>query len=563
MLSLLLAGSPSSSMPSARAVANTLLPHVRARDDGSRTALVSALTELVRSAGVRLGPATTEELTAIAVEMIADQSNEQARYVGVRLLGRLASYGEQPVVPYAAHPTLLPTLLGLVQNDVSDVVRRQTMKTLGRLGALDPYMAPMAESGGDGRAGGATDVTVTDPTHPLAVGPSHEDYYLTLVLTALVAVLVEPSLGPHHAGALDAVLTVFRSLRTKCVPFLPQLMPAVLSAVRAQSTPTIEFCLEAVTNLVGIVGEHVRPFVDALLDLAASSWPVAALQPLVIDLITATAKALEGAFRKHVAAVVPMVLQALGGRDRNICPRALRCVGAIGVNLDDHQALIVPAVCAIIDDDALSEAVRRQALRTLETLARSVTFASYATQPVRSMQRVLEVGPTSLHEPSFGVLEALVAQLGSSSLIFVEPIEATMLDRGLANVAFMTAVEWTRAGGGPTYAIPPPRMTSSDRSAAVDPASDAGMAKLPLGLGLLRESWQLRDWTKDDDWRAWIKRLSCALLRASPHHVLRACAAFAEAYPPLARELFDGAFVACYLELSPAQQVRRRSVDVR
>lgn len=47
----------------------------------------------------------------------------------------------------------------------------------------------------------------------------------------------------------------------------------------------------------------------------------------------------------------------------------------------------------------------------------------------------------------------------------------------------------------------------------------------------------------------WIRRLSVELLKQSPSHALRACVFLASAYTPLARELFNAAFVSCWNEL--------------
>lgn len=51
-----------------------------------------------------------------------------------------------------------------------------------------------------------------------------------------------------------------------------------------------------------------------------------------------------------------------------------------------------------------------------------------------------------------------------------------------------------------------------------------------------------------------MKRLSVALLKASPSLSLRACSGLAEVYHPLARDLFNAAFVSCWTELYESYQ---------
>lgn len=57
-----------------------------------------------------------------------------------------------------------------------------------------------------------------------------------------------------------------------------------------------------------------------------------------------------------------------------------------------------------------------------------------------------------------------------------------------------------------------------------------------------------------DDWTEWLRRLSIELLKESPSPALRSCWALAQTYNPLARDLFNAAFVSCWTELSESQQ---------
>ncbi len=47
----------------------------------------------------------------------------------------------------------------------------------------------------------------------------------------------------------------------------------------------------------------------------------------------------------------------------------------------------------------------------------------------------------------------------------------------------------------------------------------------------------------------WLRRLGVELLKESPSPSLRSCWALAQAYNSLARELFNAAFVSCWMEL--------------
>ncbi|KAI8892612.1 FAT domain-containing protein, partial [Globomyces pollinis-pini] len=65
----------------------------------------------------------------------------------------------------------------------------------------------------------------------------------------------------------------------------------------------------------------------------------------------------------------------------------------------------------------------------------------------------------------------------------------------------------------------------------------------------LKKAWEASQRSTRDDWVEWIRRFSVELLKESPSHALRACAALAGTYYPLARELFNAGFVSCWGEL--------------
>ena len=56
------------------------------------------------------------------------------------------------------------------------------------------------------------------------------------------------------------------------------------------------------------------------------------------------------------------------------------------------------------------------------------------------------------------------------------------------------------------------------------------------------------------DWNEWLRRFNVDLLKESPSPALRSCGALAQAYTPLARDLFHAAFVSCWHELSEQYQ---------
>lgn len=88
----------------------------------------------------------------------------------------------------------------------------------------------------------------------LIAGPSqNDDYFLLVAINQLVKVLTDSSLSVHHTAVVQAVMYIFKSLGTKCVPFLPQIMPALLQIMRNSSTGMLEFYFQQLSSLVVVV----------------------------------------------------------------------------------------------------------------------------------------------------------------------------------------------------------------------------------------------------------------------------------------------------------------------
>lgn len=86
------------------------------------------------------------------------------------------------------------------------------------------------------------------------------------------------------------------------------------------------------------------------------------------------------------------------------------------------------------------------------------------------------------------------------------------------------------------------------------PSAESSSAKLPVNQQQLQKAWETSQKSTKEDWHEWIRRFSVELLKESPSHSLRSCASLASIYYPLARELFNAAFVSCWGELLPKYQ---------
>ena len=90
--------------------------------------------------------------------------------------------------------------------------------------------------------------------------------------------------------------------------------------------------------------------------------------------------------------------------------------------------------------------------------------------------------------------------------------------------------------------------------AVADAGLDAGSKQLPVNQEKLKRAWEVSQRSTKEDWSEWMTQFSVELQRESPSPALRSCCSVAQVHHPLARELFNAAFVSCWAKLRPSYQ---------
>ena len=98
---------------------------------------------------------------------------------------------------------------------------------------------------------------------------------------------------------------------------------------------------------------------------------------------------------------------------------------------------------------------------------------------------------------------------------------------------------------------------AAHRSTSLSAIDLAGAKKNPLNVNALRQAWETSTQrVTKDDWIEWLRMFTSAFLRESPEPALHSCQKLAQEYLPLARELFNAAFLSCWCELGAADRAQ-------
>ncbi|KXS11006.1 FAT-domain-containing protein [Gonapodya prolifera JEL478] len=554
LLSQLVSTSQRLIKPYVEPILKVLLPKTRDSSPGVASQILAALGELAQVGGEDLRP-YLDELLPIIIETLQDQSSASKREVALRTLGQLTSSANYVMDPYIQYPQLLNILIGILKSEQSVTIRRETVKVMGILGALDPYKHnQMTQRNPDEAVTSSSSNSLDTSLLPLSISPSSEEYYPTVAISSLMRILKDPSLSVHHTAVVQAVMYIFKTLGLKCVPFLAQIMPPLLSTLRTSPISILEFHFQQLGVLVSIVKQHIRPFLPQIFQLAQEFWNISSnIQITIISLVESIALALEGEFKVFLSTLLPPLLQIFDSdttERRQLTVKVLHAMNVFGSNLEEYLHLVIPVLVKCFEKPDQALHVRKAAIQTIGHLSKRVNIGDHSSRIIHPLVRTLSLGQQEVRQATMDTLSILVYQLSADFVIFVPVVNKALSRYHIQHPRYEMLVA-KLLKNEPLPELPP---DSEDRMAEIanleeTPTAEAAAKKLPVNQQNLKRAWEASQRSTKEDWIEWIRRLSVELLKESPSHALRACASLAAVYYPLSRELFNAGFVSCWGEL--------------
>ncbi|KAI0653553.1 FAT-domain-containing protein, partial [Cubamyces menziesii] len=529
-----------------------LLPKANDTNPTVSANILMCLGELSCAGGEDVLP-NVPELMEVITSKLVDPSL-QKRDAALHTLGQLCSSTGYVIQPLIEHPQLLHILSRILSAESSQAVRREVIKVLGILGALDPYrrkIKPEEEVVTEV----SSSLVSSASTNLKGVPTASDDYYQTVVMNALLNILKDQSLSNHHHRAIEAIMAIFKTQGLKCASFLPQIIPAFTTAARTSSTRTHIFHhLDQLAILVGIIGQHVRNHATEIFKLVQDLWDNAGLQLPLMTLVEALGKALDAEFKPFIPMILPPILKVFEGKlndgASNTQMKIFDAFLTFGTNIEEYLQLVIPLIVKMYERQDASPLLRKKAIHTIEGLTRRVNLSDHASRIIHPLVRVLDQPNNELRAAVLDTLCALMIQLGSDFTIFHPTIrKAISRHRHPINHSRYENLITKLLKGEFLLQETSTKDLISDASKTTDDQAPAEAAELTVNQQRLKQAWDVSQVTTTEDWMEWIQKLSMEFIRESPSYALRACMNLVDVHASLAKELFHAAFVACWGEL--------------
>ena len=396
--------------------------------------------------------------------------------------------------------------------------------------------------------------------------PSNEEYYPTVVMNTLMYnVLRDSSLSQYHSAVIEAVVYIFQTLGLKCVPFLGQIIPTFVTIIRSAPHNRLENYFNQLSILVTIVRQHIRPFRKELVALAKDFWEVSyQVQATVLSLVEALSRSLEAEFRPSLEKILPLMMRALEMDDtprRTPSEKVMHTLLVLGPAAEEYMWLILPRLVQMFHDSSNPSSIRKAAIDTVAKISRQVNISDYSGLLVHNLTDVLFVKDSVLKTAAYECICALLTHVGQDFEPYIDSVKKALKRSGVNHTNYDNLINRLRSGAS----LPQDLNPSEHFGPPIDgnAYSDVPQRKLPVNQVHLKSSWEASQKSTREDWQEWMRRFSVALLKESPSNALRACTGLATVYQPLAKDLFNAAFVSCWTELyEQYQEELVRSLEI-
>ncbi|KAI0272361.1 atypical/PIKK/FRAP protein kinase [Gloeopeniophorella convolvens] len=522
----------------------------KANDNNATVAanVMMCLGELACVGGEETTP-HVPELMDIILAKLADSSNAK-RDAALHALGQVCSSTGFVIQPLVEYPQLLQIFSRILKSEPSASVRREVIKVLGIIGALDPYRRKTRpdEESNESQTPAAAAINLTYTT-----SSASDDYYQTVVINALLSILKDQSLSSQHHTVIEAIMSIFKTQGLKCVTFLPQIIPAFAAVTRGSAARLQEFHLQQLAILIGIIKQHVRKYMPDIFGLVTDLWENQALQLPLVSLIESLGKALDAEFRPFLPTILPLILKVFDGElnDKRSATqiKVFDAFLTFGANIEEYLHLVIPIIVKTYERQDAMIALRKRAIVTIDGLSSRVNFSDHASRIIHPLVRVLTSSNNELRMAVLETLCSLLIQLGSDFAIFVPTINKALLRHRIPHPKYENLVSKLLNGERLPQELGTLELIMSESNKAPEFSAPAEAAKMTVNQQHLKQAWDTSQISTRDDWVEWMRRLSVEFMKESPSHALRACMSLVDVHPPLAKELFNAAFISCWREL--------------
>ncbi|PAA73865.1 hypothetical protein BOX15_Mlig009522g5 [Macrostomum lignano] len=451
LLSHLLNTTPRFVQPYGKSLFAALLPRLDSPQlENSSSPLTVALLQCVGELA-RICPAPLRDhidtIYPMLLGLLSDQQSPDKREKAIWALGHVVSSSGFLVRPYERFPDLLNTLLTMMRTEHSKAIRRQVLRVIGCIGALDPFTLKIylneVDAVGDTQyilslheVEERSEVDLTQNELLVSVNwATFNEFYAACAFSVLMGLLRDP--GNQNSSLTNnivaAIMFMFSSLQSQATKYLNQVVPLYLDVVgqKSLSSDIRRYMISQLAEMVNIVKLHIKPFMPQIVKLMHEFWSEEDSEILIslIELLVSCLYACGTCFREYLPVVLPNLLNVLNNdscEDKRLTTQVLDAVQQLGPNAEEYLHVLVPAIVKIVVSDHTPLSIKTTAVETLSILNHNFDLGPYASRivlPTLKMVQKVAVQPATQDQRDLltavmDLFSSMFLQLGTKFMTF-------------------------------------------------------------------------------------------------------------------------------------------------
>ncbi|CAF0930015.1 unnamed protein product, partial [Didymodactylos carnosus] len=580
LLGQLIANTPRIVRPYMQSITQALLPLIRQHEQHSNVliALVRTVGEQAQVCGIDFDE-RIHELFPILINMMQDTSNYRKREVALWTIGQIVESCCYVVEPLQKYPILLEVLLNFLKSEVPIPFRRETIRVLGFLGAVDPYNIRTNLGNVRGITYDMNDITSThrvraeaDPveisSNELLVASGSQslhDFYTSMAIYVCLRVLKDPNSTQLHYKAVQSISIILQWLGAKCTQYVPLVIPRLLQIIGNADEKNLEAYIRQINIIIISIKNAIIPYVNEIIQLIRDHWDQHVnLQILLIQTIESLSQALNDEFRHYIHLLLHFVMNTFrmdqnDERRHRVLSQMFITLNKFGKTLKPHFNVVLPSILEIASSPLNSIQLRREALDVIELLAEKVHLSDYVSAILQILLRIIRT-TQQLQVKSLDIICIIAKQMKKRFLVFDALIQNTMNELKLTHskyelfISKLNDSSFADVQSESTISALISSTVTSPQTGDPDQIQRDAKAIYSMRTDQLRPHWlsvQVQHQSNSKDLHVWLSKLQQLVLEQSPVYPLRAMGSrLASSNSSILRDMFNAAFISCWKKLN-------------
>ncbi|CAF1458633.1 unnamed protein product [Adineta ricciae] len=534
-------------------ISQVLLPLIKQTDPHSNAfiTLIRTIGEYAHVCGIDFR-AHLHDVFPILIYMLQDTLNARKRRVALCVTEKLIRSCCYVIEPFEKYPLLFDLLFQCLKSD-DTFVRRQTIRLLGFIGAIDPQHIQSLND----HSSETNDITIIHRTsNTIDSIESSSNEHTTLAIHICLRVLQDSSNSNLHFKSIEAISKIFQRLGDNCTQYVPVVFPALLSVIQNTNRKNLPPYFHQMNFIIMSMKTSITPYMNDIIQLIETYSSLSIeLQILFIHTIESVMSALENELHSYTHLLLPLIMRILKIDLKNyssidkqtILLRMFSTLNKSDRSLRPYLKSILLQILdiALLDENSIK--VREEALNTFEHLAEKEFIHDYALTIVQILLAILS-STTQLQIKCLDTIYVVAQHMGKDFLIFSPLISKSMHEYSLKHLEYESYM--SKLKDSPSDDQPQTQVNSS--SVQVTPSTKQPTVRDPsmvytMRIVPLRQHWLQALHRNATDLSIWLNKFQQLVLEQSPIYSLRAMGTcLAEHSSSISKELFNASFISCW-----------------